>query len=102
MATLYRTDNTQEEINPKNGKNFTRKELCELIGCDMIEVIYLNNEAYHEGDPEGMIMIGDEEARLVGEPELNRQATRIYQHSWYPCAADIVGNVVICQSMMLK
>ena len=99
MAQLLKTDGTIEEISPKNGTDFTIQELYSLIGCDTIEVIYLNND----GEDEDLIFIGDEEARLVDEPKLNVAATVMYRESWnvgYPY--DIVGNIVVCKSKELK
>ena len=63
MPTLYKTDGTQEEVNPSNGKNFTLDELYKLLDCDTIEVIYLQEET----KPKDLIMIGDEESGLFGQ-----------------------------------
>lgn len=101
MAKLLSTDGTSKEISPANGKYFTLKELYTLIGCQWVEVVYLNNAAYHEGDEDSDIMIGDEEGRLCDNPIENPEATRIYRESWSPNhngVTNIVGNIVLCKS----
>ena len=100
MAKLLSTDGTSKEIAPKNGKDFVIAELRELIGCEWIEVIYLNNSAYNDGDPNGDIMIGDEEARFNRNNTENPEATKIYRKSW-DTAQNIVGPIVLCKSKEL-
>lgn len=104
MAELLKADGTKQEVTPKDGENFSLEELRELIGCDMIEVIYLNNDAYHCDDPDSMIFIGDEEGRFANDFKINDEATKIYCDSWNVDSDEwfIVGNIIHCPSKMLK
>jgi|688.fasta_scaffold85641_3 hypothetical protein len=96
MATLITTDNQQVKITPKNGCDFTLEELYQHIGCELVEIIYLNNP----GEPDDLVMIGDEEARLK-DASLNALATDLYQKNW-DTQMDIVGNVILCQNKNFK
>ena len=103
MATLLKTDGTSIEITPGNGTDFSLADLRNYIECEYIEVIYLNNSAYQEGDPEGLIMIGDEEARLFDNPLVNIAATQLYRESWeVGFGYTIVGNIILCKSKELQ
>lgn len=97
---LSRADGTLEIIKPTNGTDFQLGELYRLIGCEMIEVIYLNNG----GEDDDLIMIGDEEARLKDESNFNMMATGLYCTSWRadPNRYNIVGDVILCPSRMLR
>lgn len=97
-AILFKTDGTQETIIPANGKNFSLKECYSHIGCDMIEVAYLNNA----GKPNDPIFICDEEGLYSKNNLLNRQATEIYRESWQDYSIGLVGNVIYCPSRMLR
>jgi hypothetical protein len=96
-ATLLHQDGDFQGIQPVNGTDFSLSELKDLLGCSYIEVIYLDNE----GDDDDLIMIGDEEGRLISDPVENVQATKIYRESW-GCEQNIVGNIILCPSSMLK
>ena len=88
MATLYKTDGTFQEITPKNGTDFKLEELYELIGCELVEMIGLEEE---------MCMLTDEEGKIKRQ-EINPEATDIWWKS-YPYARNydcIVGNAVVC------
>jgi len=92
-ALLLNKEGTLEPIKPTNGTHFTLAELCKALDCEMIEVIYLNDA--------DNIMIGDEEGRLKDDYVINPIATKIYQESW-KTTNDIVGNIILCPSKMLK
>jgi hypothetical protein len=99
MADLIKTDGTRCKISPKNGEWFTLEELYDYIDCGMVELIYLNNSAHDEGDPEGKILIGDEEARLKPFADINIDATIMYRMSWEVGSSyHIFGNVILCKS----
>jgi len=101
VATLLKTDGTSIEITPGNGTDFSLADLRNYIECKYIEVIYLNNSAYQEGDPEGLIMIGDEEA--FDNPLVNIAATQLYRESWeVGFGHTIVGNIILCKSKELQ
>ena len=96
-AKLLSSSGWFEQIQPLNGTDFSLSELKDLLCCSYIEVIYLNNE----GNDDDLIMIGDEEGRLISDPMENAQATKIYRESW-GCEQNIVGNIILCPSSMLK
>jgi len=79
------------EITPHNGTNFGLKELYGIIGCQLIQVINLNDDE---------IMIMDEEGKLSGQP-VNLLATAHADHVISPNDC-IVGIAVICPSSMLQ
>jgi superfamily II DNA or RNA helicase len=97
-ATLFKIDGTEQTVKPQNGENFTLSELREMLGCQWIEPIYLKSQTTDED----LIMIGDEEARLFDNYVVNTKATEMYQESWNRKDLDIVGNIVLCPSSMLK
>ena len=55
-------------IDPKKG--FQLNELYTLLDCNLVEVVRLHD---------GRIMICDEEAKLVDDPIINEEATRLYR-----------------------
>jgi len=89
MATIYKTDGTVEEIQPKNGKGFKLEELQEIVG-GYIETIYLKN---------GMVMVVNEEGKINNLP-LNKNAT-VYVHA-HDFADVIVGNALVCKQNEIK
>ena len=92
-ALLLNKEGTLEPIAPSNRTHFTLAELRKALDCEMIEVIYLNDT--------DNIMIGDDWARLIDNYVVNPIATKIYQESW-KTTNDIVGNIILCPSKMLK
>lgn len=89
-ARLIKVEGLIEVITPKNGKHFTLKECYDLIGCDTIEVLYIDN----------YIMILDEEGKLNNKP-INTYATRLAANvidimDW------VVGTVIYCPKSMFK
>lgn len=85
MAILYKTDGTQEEKQPKNGRDFQLEELQEMVG-GYIEIV----PCWHPQHKDKVIVL-NEEGKLEGMP-LNKKATEIYN-----VATDvIVGNALIC------
>jgi hypothetical protein len=92
-SLLLNKEGTLEPLKPTNGTHFTLAELRKALDCEMIEVIYLNDT--------DNIMIGDEEGRLKDDYVINPIATKIYQESWNT-RNDIVGDVILCPSSMLR
>jgi hypothetical protein len=83
MAYIYKSNGEVIETSPKNGKDFSLKELKEIVG-GYIEIIDLD-DAY---------MVINEEGKLLGLP-FNLNATRIYQY--FTKNGDyIVGDVLVC------
>jgi hypothetical protein len=85
--TLLRTDGTSTEVQPKNGTNYSLEELYELLGCEMIEVVYTQDN--------NTILICDEEGTFVASPQRNHAASRL-------AGCHIVGNVLACHTSRLK
>lgn len=83
MATLYRTNGTQEEVLPKNGESFDLKEMQTFVG-GYIEIVE---------SPDERLIVLNEEGKLQGLP-LNRAATAIYAnpHDF------IVGDALVVEA----
>ena len=67
MARLYKTDGTNEEVSPADGKTFKLRELQDLVG-GYIELVQL-------GDA---VLIVNEDEKIKGLP-FNREATFVLQ-----------------------
>lgn len=89
-AVLLIPGQDSQNISPKNGSNFTLAECYELIGCELIEVVYMSNHP-------SMILIVDEEGKFTNK-EFNKTATVLYDN--YPDC--IVGRAIYCKKSMLK
>lgn len=89
MATIYKTDGTVEEIQPKNRKDFKLVELQKVVG-GYIETIYLKNKE---------VMVVNEEGKLNDLP-LNKKATDYLLAQNYTDA--IVGNALVCKQNQIK
>lgn len=85
MATIIRTNGKKEDVRPKNGTDFTLKELREIVGGN-IEIVRL---------PDNRIMAVNEEGKLYNLPK-NVQATQIYGYEV------IVGDVLVCDASQVK
>ena len=92
MAKLYKCDGTVKDVEPKNKKNgFSLQELYDLIGCRLVELVYLPNDE---------IIIVDEEG-LINNSELNIKITQIArQKSGYQYT--LFGNAILCKSEEVK
>lgn len=88
MATIFKTDGTSLEVEPKNGKDFGLQELYQIVGCNMIEIVYL---------PDKMILVIDEEGKLQDKP-INCQATILCKMS----DDYIVGDALLCKQKQVK
>ena len=89
MAYIYKSNGEIIETSPKNKKDFSLKELKEIVG-GYIEILDLD-DAY---------MVVNEEGKLLNLP-LNLSATRIYQH--FTRVGDcIVGDVLICDKFQIR
>ena len=84
---LY-VDSREEFIEPKNGTDFSLEELKTIVG-GYIEIVPLGNER---------IMVVNEEGRLLNLPH-NYTASRITSVLGI---VDIVGNVLVCHTSMVK
>lgn len=90
-ALLIKATGESSSITPKNGTDFTLKELYKLIGCDTIEVVY----PLYDSD---LIFIIDEEGKLKGK-DINYAATIMWGSAGYDA---LVGDVIVCHTSMLK
>lgn len=85
MATIIKANGTVSEITPKNGTDFSLKELRDVVK-GYIEIVNL---------PDGRIMVVNEEGKLYGLP-INQQATNLYGYEI------IVGDVLVCKRNEVK
>lgn len=84
MAKIYKTDGSEENIQPKNGKDFKLEELQPVVE-GYIEIVRLRD---------GRLMIVNEEGMLMKLP-YNRIASQI-------AGQPIVGNVLVCDEGQIK
>jgi hypothetical protein len=90
-AVLYKTDGTTEEVEAKNGKDFSLEELQKYVG-GYIEVVNLNTK---------LIMIVNEEGKLNNLP-LNERATTMFINFQHKVNDVIVGNALVMNSKFMK
>lgn len=76
---------------PKNGTDFSLEELQEFVG-GCIEIVSLVDD---------LIMVINEEGKLLDLP-FNKAATEILWSSTGSTSDYIVGNVLICESCLVK
>lgn len=91
MATLFRTDLTMEEITPKNGSDFSLRELYEILDCDSVEVVPLT---------EFNSIIVDEEGKLK-DKEYNMYASKFYQ-KFRKTQDFLVGDCLVINNAEIK
>lgn len=94
MATLIKVDGTVKTVAPKSKRNgFSLKEVYDLLGCDMVQCVNVNNGAEEN-------MLCDEEAKCKeGWMErINAKATQIFDKSYGRGRDVIVGDVLMCTS----
>lgn len=88
MATLYKENGEiVEDIQPKNGKRFTREELYEMLECDTVERVFIKGTR--------VIMIVDEAGKLRQRP-LNIEATMVYRRCRRMIDDWIAGDALVC------
>ena len=88
---IYAYGSIYRNISPKNGRQYELKELCDMLGCDIVGLLHLEKQP-------GYVMVIDE----VASPEYgcyNHFATQEYAKS-NPMSQSrhIIGNVLICRS----
>lgn len=94
MAILIKTDNTIQEVKPKNGKSFSLKELQSFVG-GLVEMVSM---------PSGKEIIVNEEGKVIGLSD-NKIATLIWKKEFpikeYPENNDewIAGNALIVENL---
>jgi hypothetical protein len=87
--TLLRTDGTTEvltnlETNTDGEPSF--KSMYPIIGCDMIEIVNLNEKS---------LLYCDEEGLLKSNWVANQNATSMYQRAYNDQSLGIVGNAIL-------
>lgn len=92
-AKWLKTDLSVVDVEPKNGTDFSLEELRGFVGGH-IEIVNLHN---------GQIMVVNEEGKLLGSP-VNALATNCLSLIFQKRGVTdiIVGNVLLCDSEMVK
>ena len=92
-AKLLKTNLDVIDVTPKNGTDFSLEELIGFVGGH-IEIVELHN---------GQIMVVNEEGKLLGLP-VNALATNCLSLIFQKRGVTdiIVGNVLLCDSEMVK
>ena len=85
MGLKISADGTETVVLPADNKEFTLDELYDLIGCSMVQMIYL---------PSGKTMWLDEEGKMKEGAMINEVAT--LKSGLYPHDV-IVGNALILE-----
>jgi len=85
MATFFKFDGSQTEIQPENGRNFELEELYRLLGCDTIEIITIA-----DGDDE--VLVIDEDAKI--KPEFLKTYNRDLSNL---AGYNLFGNALRCK-----
>lgn len=90
-AVIITTGGELINTTPKNGTDFSLKELHEFVG-GYIEILRMGGH---------LIMVINEEGKLLDLP-LNKTATEIFWGNTGNTSDYIVGNVLICESCLVK
>ena len=85
MSLLIKPDGATEEVFPKNGKNYSLRELQGHVE-GYIEILQVG---------EGMIMVINEEGKLKSLP-MNRDATKLVRGKLHDFDPGIVGKALLC------
>ena len=88
--TVLKVNGERNIVQPKNGTDYTLKELQDIVG-GYIEIVYLSST---------QIMVVNEEGALNGMQH-NANATMVASMT-RGCVTPIFGNVLICDSAMVK
>jgi len=87
-AILYKTDGTETEVFPVDGKEFQLEEMYRLIDCEIVELVQLGN---------GVDLWCDEEGLMKSNWMMNVKATELYREAHPdipPQELGIVGNAL--------
>lgn len=93
-ALLIKTDGTEMEVSPKDGKDFSLQEMYDLIGCTTVEHVALGGQ--EEGTEVDMWC--DEEGLMFDDFVVNKKATEYYRKAYAQVPAEelaIVGNALV-------
>ena len=87
MASLIEAGSSAVNVVPADGKKFTLKEMYELIGCSLVEMISLRD---------GRTMWMDEEGKFKDPHVLNSLATTMLREAGGAPGDYVAGTVLIC------
>lgn len=92
---ILKTDGTEVEVTPKNGKDFTLDELYAIVGTNdpMIQIVPLRSK--------GEILVCHDNGIAMGLPP-NDNATMYCAVDVYLGPQGIVGDVLICPPNMIE
>ena len=101
MATLYRPGFSAlpMEVTPKNGRDFGLKQLYELLECDTIEVVRLDQETLMIIDEEGKIRVPPKPANALATTLWRKALLHFHKSQPYDW---IAGNALVCKNSELK
>lgn len=88
-ATIYKSNGEEVSVTPANGKNFTLKELQDIVH-GYVEIINLSHP---------LIMVVNEEG-IIEELPMNVKASQIAAS--YNRGSFIVGDVLVCKASMIE
>lgn len=84
MAYIIKTNGEKSNVTPKNGEDVQLEEMQEIVG-GYIEIVRLDEKT---------IMVVNEEGLVYNLP-YNAKASRL-------CGIPIVGDVLVCESKMVR
>lgn len=87
MAKLYKDDGTVLEIEPRNGRHFKLEELYEILECELVQMVFLQDNK---------IMLIDEEGKLT-KSTVNKKATAIFNEILRISYDWIAGHAIVCE-----
>ena len=93
MAVLINTDGTEFEVQPANGENFTLQEMYDMIGCSLVQMIYL---------ADGNIMWLDEEGKFKDPVIRNDRATTLLEEAGGGYGDFIAGKALVCKDSEVR
>jgi hypothetical protein len=83
MAKIIKANGDTQEVEPKNGTDFSLKEVQKIVGGYMQLL----------ATKDGKIMVIDEDGKLKQKPK-NKEATKLYIYGEHD---HIVGDALICE-----
>lgn len=88
MAQFIKSNGSEVELKPENGKHFSLEELQGCVG-GLIEIVESND---------GRLIVLNEEGKL-NELPINRKASALYKYAGHDI---IVGDVLICNKNQIR
>lgn len=94
MATIYKTDGTQAEVEPANGTDFKLSELKPIVG-GYVETVFFYDRKVKK------VMVVNEEGKLRKLP-VNAEATRFLMAIPGTLPDVIHGDALVCLSSQVR